>query len=177
MSDETKMQVKQSNVKHFDYWRNYPKKTKREKANIYHKYWHKKHPEKVREYGKRQYIKDRRVDLFRLNNSMSRGILYSIHKNKNGQHWETLVGYTLKNLHAHLKSKFTDGMSWKNYGEWHIDHIIPISRFHFKTAEDAEFKVCWGLANLQPLWAKDNRSKHDKTMEEWQKSKEIRKIA
>lgn len=39
-------------------------------------------------------------------------------------------------------------MSWYNYGEWHIDHIKPVSSFNKETNVDV---VC-SLSNLQPLW-------------------------
>lgn len=29
----------------------------------------------------------------------------------------------------HIENLFLEGMSWDNHGEWHIDHIIPVSRF------------------------------------------------
>ena len=58
-----------------------------------------------------------------------------------------------------LESQFKDGMTWYNYGEWHVDHIKPISLFNFKHPTDNEFQECWSLDNLQPLWAIDNLSK------------------
>jgi len=87
--------------------------------------------------------------------------------NKAGRTWESLVGYSVWDLQVHLQSKFTDGMTWERFlkGEIHIDHIIPKSRFHYETPDDPEFKICWGLNNLQPLWAKDNLSKGAKLIE------------
>lgn len=73
--------------------------------------------------------------------------------------WTELVGYTVVELMAHLESKFQPGMTWDNYGEWHIDHIRPISTFVFQSYADPTFLECWGLANLQPLWAIDNLRK------------------
>ena len=49
-------------------------------------------------------------------------------------------------------------MTWDNYGKWHVDHIIPKSKFKFKSIDDAGLKECWKLENLQPLWAEDNLS-------------------
>ncbi len=69
------------------------------------------------------------------------------------------MGYSVTELMKHLEQQFTDGMSWDNYGEWHIDHIRPVSWFKFKSTDDKEFKDCWSLTNLQPLWARDNLSK------------------
>lgn len=59
-------------------------------------------------------------------------------------------------LNQNVEKKFDENMSWNNYGKWHIDHIIPISWWEYNSKNDREFKQCWGLANLQPLWAKDN---------------------
>ena len=54
-----------------------------------------------------------------------------------------MVGYTSLNLKEHLEKQFNDGMNWDNYGEWHIDHIKPISSFTFETCDDEQFKECW----------------------------------
>lgn len=70
-----------------------------------------------------------------------------------------ILGYTPTQLMHHLESWFTEGMSWDNMGEWHIDHIRPVSSFTFDSMDDPEFKACWALENLQPLWAFDNMSK------------------
>ena len=98
----------------------------------------------------------------RLTNNIQRVVRKSLGDGKAGRHWESLVGYTIDDLRLHLESQFTNGMTWENYGEWHIDHIRPISDFNFTTPDDPEFKVCWSLWNLQPLWASDNIRKHNK---------------
>ncbi len=97
--------------------------------------------------------------------SMSKMISNSL-KNKNGLHWETLAGYSCKELRRYLEARFRPGMSWDNYGEWHVDHIIPKSLFKYESYDDPEFKACWALENLQPLWAKDNLSKGNRITEE-----------
>ena len=53
-------------------------------------------------------------------------------------------------------------MTWDNYGEWHIDHKKPKSLFDYDSPKDQAFKDCWSLANLQPLWAEDNKNKSNK---------------
>ena len=60
-----------------------------------------------------------------------------------------LLGYSYVELKIHIESLFTDGMSWDNYGEWHIDHIKPLSLFEKNTP----IHVVNALSNLQPLWA------------------------
>lgn len=107
---------------------------------------------------------------FILNKRISSLMRLSLKGNKNGYGWESLVGYTLIDLMEYLEALFQDEMSWKNMGEWHIDHIIPISAFNFTGPFDIDFKRCWSLENLQPLWAKDNLSKGAKLTEHFQPS-------
>ena len=76
----------------------------------------------------------------------------------------TLLGYTKEQLKKHIESKFntcekTKGMSWERFDEIHIDHIRPVVSFNYTTTDCEDFKKCWALENLQPLWAKDNLSK------------------
>ena len=55
------------------------------------------------------------------------------------------------------------GMTTENYGKkWEVDHIIPKSWFAFKTPEEQQFKLCWSLRNLQPLWSTENMRKKDR---------------
>ena len=82
--------------------------------------------------------------------------------NKNKKSTFDILNYTVDDLKKHLESKFQPGMSWSNYGEWEIDHIKPDSLFKYNSTDDEEFKECWALDNLQPLWAKENRSKGNK---------------
>jgi hypothetical protein len=69
------------------------------------------------------------------------------------------IGCTLEELWVHLESKFQDGMTRKNYGEWHVDHIRPLSSFDFEVDTENTLHEAWHYTNLQPLWAKDNLSK------------------
>jgi hypothetical protein len=71
-----------------------------------------------------------------------------------------LIGCSPQFLKEHLQSQFKDGMSWDNYGSWHIDHIIPLSSA--KTTE--EFNKLCHYSNLQPLWASENLSKGKKIL-------------
>ena len=79
------------------------------------------------------------------------------------------MGCDGKFLKNHLEKQFntnqeTMGMSWDNYGEWHVDHIIPID-FFIKNHDfnDVEIqKECFNYSNLQPLWAVENIKKGNK---------------
>ena len=71
-----------------------------------------------------------------------------------------IVGCSPQELKIYLEQKFIYGMSWNNQGEWHIDHIMPLSSA--KTEEDL-YKLCH-FTNLQPMWAIDNIKKGSKIL-------------
>lgn len=68
-----------------------------------------------------------------------------------------LLGCSVQHVKDHLESQFTEGMTWENQGEWHIDHIRPCASFDLEDPE--EQKKCFHWTNLQPLWALDNLRK------------------
>lgn len=67
------------------------------------------------------------------------------------------LGMPVGEFRAYIEKKFTEGMSWENYGEWHLDHIKPLKLFDL--SEPNQFKLACHYSNIQPLWAKDNLSK------------------
>jgi len=146
-------------------------KANKEKINASRKLWYKAKSEKInaymRAYNKRRYKSNPK---FRLGANISLSMRLSLKGQKNGRHWEILVGFTLDELKKHLEKQFTYGMAWNNYGEWHIDHKIPIVVFNFTKPEHTDFKKCWALKNLQPMWARENISKKDKLTKHFQPS-------
>lgn len=73
---------------------------------------------------------------------------------------ETLLGYSSEELKVHLEGLFREGMQWSNHGEWHVDHIKPISAFIREGITC--MKTINSLTNLQPLWARENLTKQAK---------------
>lgn len=67
-------------------------------------------------------------------------------------HFTKYIGCDQATLIKHLESQFNSGMSWLNYGEWHIDHINPLAS---ATSEEHMYSLCH-YTNLQPLWGIDN---------------------
>lgn len=123
-----------------------------------------------------QYLKKRKTWNTWLDNNphqkISQNISSRVVKSINGTRPETklfeLLGYTKEELKQHLESQFKENMVWKDCkeqfnftGNWHIDHIRPVSSFNFTTTDCEDFKKCWALENLRPLWAEDNRLKGD----------------
>jgi len=117
--------------------------------------------ENVRAVWVRSAKKRRSTTKGRLEDSVSSGLHRGIvNGSKAGRRTFDLLGYTVDELRRHLEAKFQDGMTWDNYGPvWHIDHILPLSLFEYSTPDCAGFKAAWALANLQPLWARENISK------------------
>lgn len=132
----------------------YQAKTKRS-LQYYHQ-----HKKRLNHQAVERTKRRRKLDpLFRLQCSVGSKISACLKGEKAGRKWEQLVGYSIRELKEHLERGFLLGMDWGNYGQWHVDHIIPKSLFNIVSAESAEFKACWALSNLQPLWAFDNISK------------------
>lgn len=94
-----------------------------------------------------------------LDNLMSKYIRAALPGGKKGKGWKTILGYGPAELSRHIERQFVKGMGWHNRDQWHIDHIIPRSSFTYQSADDAEFKACWALTNLRPLWAHINMAK------------------
>lgn len=76
---------------------------------------------------------------------------------KNGS-TEKLFGCDFETAKNYLSVKFKEGMTWDNYGKWHIDHIIPLS----SAINEVELIKLCNYKNTQPLWAIDNTIKGNK---------------
>jgi hypothetical protein len=128
--------------------------------------WRINNSDKANEIQKRCYTKRRKTPKGNLDHRMEVSIRKSLNGNKNGICWEKLVGYNISDLKKHLENLFITGMNWEKFlkGEIHIDHKIPKSWFKFTSYKDKEFKECWSLKNLQPLWAEENIRKHNKIL-------------
>lgn len=135
----------------------------KEKCKIYKKNnpdYFKKWLEKNKEHRKK-YINEYNSDpINKLKNSMRSRINELLNKKYENPRTLKLVGCDYDFLMKYLESKFTEGMSWDNYGYygWHIDHIIPLSSA--KTEEDI-YKL-YHYTNLQPLWVMENLKKNNK---------------
>ena len=115
----------------------------------------------TREYNK-DYLKERRQDpSFKMRMGVSSAVRKALlrqGKTKGGSTFEHLP-YTPQDLKEHLEKKFVEGMTWENYGDWHLDHIVPQAALPYDSLTHPNFTKCWALDNLQPLWARDNIQK------------------
>jgi hypothetical protein len=69
-----------------------------------------------------------------------------------------LIRCTVPELKVHLEKQFKAGMTWLNYGEWHVDHIRPCASFDF--SDPTALSQCFHYTNLQPMWKDDNAKKN-----------------
>jgi hypothetical protein len=139
----------------------------RDHLNNYHQKWRDDNIDKHRK-SKRDYQQIRRDTdpLYRLTSYFKTAIYTVLKENrvdKNGHYFESLQ-YTPEELMVHLENLFTDRMTWENYGEWHVDHKLPISSFNIQEMGDEEFMKCWSLNNLQPMWGDENIRKSNKIL-------------
>jgi len=140
-------------------------KNRREIGRLYEKKYRLTHKEKIRAKDRKYEIKKYRTDIKeKISHLMSHRIWEGLKAKKGGHRWQDLVGYNAEDLKKHLESQFKNDMNWENHSlfGWHIDHIIPISSFNYSSFEDEDFKRCWALKNLQPLWGIDNIMKSNK---------------
>ncbi len=123
--------------------------------------WHKDNREKVNERRRERRKND---PSFRMLSNLRRRLSYlvSLHSAKKSKQTLSLLGCDMPFFLNHLKYKFTEGMTFDNYGEWHIDHIKPCDLFDFTIKEHQE--QCFHYTNLQPLWSIDNRIKSNKVL-------------
>jgi len=150
------------------------------KVKEYVRQWQRDNKEYLKEY-KRQWSKDHRMNRYRtdlkynLNYGISNAIRKSLRRNKNGYHWEDLVGYTLNDLIKRLKKTMPDGYNWNDYlsGKLQLDHIIPINAFNYTKSEHTDFKRCWALNNLRLLPAEENLIKNAKLVRPFQPALQI----
>ena len=157
-----------------------PETKKRKSEN--HKIWSEKNKEHLSKYlkeyreknidnirkTKRDYERNRKArdPLYKLISNF-RTAIYQVLKESNvekNKHYFDILQYTPEQLITHLELKFKDTMTWDNYGEWHVDHKLPITHFNIQEMGDSEFMKCWSLDNLQPMWGDENIKKSNKLL-------------
>lgn len=136
------------------------------KAKIYRKknreYYNKKNKEWNLKTGYCSDYQKKRIDndpFFKFKNRLRTFIRNSVTKQgytKNSKSFK-ILGCEYDFFVKYIESKFKEGMNWDNHGEWHLDHIIPIS----SAKNNEEVLLLNHYSNFQPLWAKDNLVKYN----------------
>ena len=86
-----------------------------------------------------------------------RARIHRLLSNQRRKSYDDLIGCSTQRLRNWLEYQFADGMSWKNYKKWHIDHIIPLDLFDLTNENERDIAFNW--KNLQPKWGSDNIAK------------------
>ena len=141
----------------------------KEHRKQYLKEYREKNIDKIRK-TKRDYERNRKASdpLYKLISNF-RTAIYTVLKESNVDkygHYFDVLQYTPEELIVHLEKQFQGGMTWENYGTWHVDHKLPITSFDIQEMGDEEFMKCWSLDNLQPMWGEENIRKSNKILED-----------
>lgn len=115
---------------------------------------------------RRKYERERRATdpTFKLTQYMRNAVRRGLIDGKHGYKTADALEFSIDELRAHIEAQFTGGMSWDNYGDWHIDHIRPVASFPRHEMGDSVFRQLWALTNLRPCWAHVNLSKGAKEL-------------
>jgi len=113
--------------------------------------WVKENVEHIRERWSKRFREDNNYKLqCNLRYAISRYII-----DKKGKSTKDIIGETYDNVRLHIERQFKEGMEWSNHGQWHIDHIIPLSSGNNRE----EYIKLNHYTNLQPLWKEENLKK------------------
>jgi hypothetical protein len=129
--------------------------------------------EKIREYdrqrsktpeGKQKFkeYENKRLKLdpqFRLMKYLRNTIYIATKRKLNSKKAVEFLGCSIPEYRKYLETSFKEGMTWENWGKWHIDHIIPL--FKFNLQDKKEFLKAAHFTNTQPLWADENYKKRN----------------
>jgi len=107
--------------------------------------------ERVKKYNSEKYRTD---SLFKLITCIRGLIRNSIKRGGFTKNCKTekILDCSFEQFKIHIEEQFKEGMSWENYGEWHLDHKRPVSWGE----SESEIYQLNHFTNFQPLWAKDN---------------------
>lgn len=149
----------------------------KEKISKYKKQWALKNSEELKVYKRNwAYNKSKTNIQYKLSNIIRSRLRSALRcaniKNTSYKHIKYL-GCSIEQLKKHIESQFDNTMSWENYTKdtWHIDHILPLSKFDLSKEEDLKI-VCHYL-NLRPLSATENFIKYNKMPENASQIKEL----
>lgn len=124
--------------------------------------WREKNLERARERDREANRRRLKNHAYRIHATIGNGLRDNLKNKRKGSRTFSILGYDRQDLLSHLERQFLPGMSWENFGKWHVDHIRPLASFSINGQDDPEVRIAWALSNLRPLWATDNLKKSDK---------------
>lgn len=132
----------------------------KEKKAEYDIQYRKLNKEKIKKQKKEWEEKNKDEPIFKIKRNLRRRVNHLLKNKKKADKTFNLIGCTPNFFKKHIENQFLDGMTWENYGEWHIDHKIPC--YLFDLNDENEQRECFHYKNQRPLWAINNlkRSKN-----------------
>jgi hypothetical protein len=146
----------------------------REKERIRRKQWYIKNIDRERKKSQKYYHENKQLCRKKHNewrkNKMKSDPFFRMKKNLRdrirsflkgellSKRTKDIIGLEMNEFRKYIESKFTDGMTWENYGMWHLDHKKPL----YLGTNNKEILELNYYTNLQPLWAEENIQKNRK---------------
>ena len=124
------------------------------------KEWVSNNRQRSNEIKKKYDLKNRNNEVYRMTKKVRNSIRSSFRNisfKKNNKTSE-IIGCSMIEFINYIKSTFKEGMTIENHGEWHLDHIIPISK---ATTYEEAIKLNH-YTNFQALWSIENLKKGNK---------------
>ena len=142
--------------------REYRQENKEEIAAKQRKYGQ-EHKEEIAAKNRKRYANDPAYAMSRrLRNRMGKAVK-AAGLDKKCASSSKLLGISYQGLKEWLEAQFTEGMTWENRSDWHVDHIVPCTAFDLLVEQNQH--ICFWYKNLQPLWGPDNLQKSNTYME------------
>ena len=138
-----------------------PREWNSDKQKLSEKKYVTNNPEKLRAKWRKSALNPTRIIRDRLNHRIADAM--RANKTRKDNTTSNYTGCTMPYLKRWLEFQFTDTIGWHNYGEWHIDHVIPCSTFDLTILSDQQ--TCFNWKNLRPCLKEENMTKGDKIID------------
>ncbi len=109
---------------------------------------------RIKEYKKAWELLQKDNPIFKIKRNLRRRLHHALNGNRKADKTFELIGCSPEFFKDYITKLFVEGMSWNNYGGWHIDHIKPC--FTFDLSDPEQQKACFHYSNQRPLWKTDN---------------------
>jgi hypothetical protein len=103
--------------------------------------------DRLNEYQRRRYNEDQN---YRMRCAVRQATSRIKHRLPLDWDSEQILGASIEIVCGHIESLFERGMTWLNHGQWHIDHIMPLSKFDL--TDPSQAKMAGNYKNLRPMW-------------------------
>lgn len=77
------------------------------------------------------------------------------HRHRKASRLRDILGCSIAEFRRHIAKQFVDGLGWANYGQWELDHIVPLS----SARTGADVITLFHHTNMRPMYRAANRSK------------------